>query len=113
MSCNLQAGMKFSCDEVQKQPIRLSLKSNTFGCNFKLRKIYVSLPKNKPTFDFGQLIITMIMQEKIDELKKQLTGNLYDDMDIHNEIYQIKKQMNPEIVNNPQQDQDDCEACGS
>jgi len=53
------------------------------------------------------------MQEKIDELKKQLTGNLYDDMDIHNEIYQIKKQMNPEIVNNPQLDQDECEACGS
>ena len=53
------------------------------------------------------------MQEKIDELKKRLTGNLYDDMDIHNEIYEIKKQMNPEIVNNPQQDQDECETCGS
>ena len=48
-----------------------------------------------------------------DELKKKLTGNLYDDMDIHNSIYEIKKQMNPEIVNNPQLDQDECEACGS
>jgi hypothetical protein len=53
------------------------------------------------------------MQEKINELKKRLTGNLYNDMDIHNEIYEIKKQMNPEIVNNPNQDQDECEACGS
>ena len=29
------------------------------------------------------------MQEKIDELKKKLTGNLYDDMDIHNSIYEL------------------------
>ena len=114
MSCNITPLLNLKgCDEVKKQPIRLSLQFNTFGCNFNLRKYLVSLPKNKPTFDFGQLIILQIMQEKIDELKKKLTGNLYDDMDIHNEIYEIKKQMNPEIVSNPQQDQDECEACGS
>jgi hypothetical protein len=53
------------------------------------------------------------MQEKINELKKQLTGNLFDDLEIHNAIYLLKKQMNPEIEKYPEQDIDTCDSCGS
>jgi hypothetical protein len=43
MSCNLQAGMKFSCDEVKTQPIRLSLESYTFA--YFLRPRFKALHK--------------------------------------------------------------------
>jgi len=53
------------------------------------------------------------LQRQIDEMKAQLSGNLFDDMELHNQIYELKKLINPEIVNNPEQDLDECEACGS
>jgi hypothetical protein len=43
MSCNLQAGMKFSCDEVKTQPIRLSLERYTFA--YFLRPRFKALHK--------------------------------------------------------------------
>ena len=47
-------------------------------------------------------------------LKSKLTGDLYEDMETHQQIYELKKQMNPEIEDNPDLDQhDDCLACGS
>jgi len=47
-------------------------------------------------------------------LKSKLTGDLYEDMETHQQIYELKKQMNPEIEDNPELDQDDdCLACGS
>ena len=57
--------------------------------------------------------IKVKLQRQIDEMKAQLTGNLFDDMELHNQIYELKKLINPEIVNNPQSDLDECEACGS
>jgi len=53
------------------------------------------------------------LQRQIDEMKTQLTGNLFDDMELHNQIYELKKLINPEIVNNPEQDLDECLYCGS
>lgn len=57
--------------------------------------------------------IKVKLQRQIEELKAQLTGNLFDDMELHNQIYELKKLINPEIVNNPEQDLDECIGCGS
>ena len=53
------------------------------------------------------------LQRQIEELKTQLTGNLFDDMELHNQIYELKKLINPEIVNNPESDLDECLSCGA
>lgn len=57
--------------------------------------------------------IKVKLQRQIEELKTQLTGNLFDDMELHNQIYELKKLINPEIVNNPESDLDECLYCGS
>ena len=47
-------------------------------------------------------------------LRSTLTGDLFKDADTHSAIYELKKILNPEIVNNPELDEDDdCLACGS
>lgn len=47
-------------------------------------------------------------------LKSKLTGDLYEDMETHQQIYELKKSLNPEIVDNPELDDDDeCLSCGS
>lgn len=51
---------------------------------------------------------------EIRALKSKLTGNLFDDMQTQQEIYELKKILNPEIVTNPELDDDDeCLSCGS
>ena len=50
---------------------------------------------------------------KIEELKSKLTGNLFEDMELQQEIYEYKKQLNPAIVDNPELDDDICDSCGS
>lgn len=57
--------------------------------------------------------IKVKLQRQIEEMKAQLSGNLFDDMELHNQIYELKKLINPEIVNNPEQDLDECLYCGS
>jgi len=47
-------------------------------------------------------------------LRGNLTGDLYEDMQTHQQIYELKKLLNPEIVEKPELDDDDeCLACGS
>lgn len=55
------------------------------------------------------------IKEQIEELKALLTGDLFQDLETHQKIYDLKKQLNPEIVDNPELDDDffTCEACGS
>ena len=55
------------------------------------------------------------IEEQITELKALLTGDLFQDLETHQKIYDLKKQLNPEIVDNPELDDDffTCEACGS
>ena len=55
------------------------------------------------------------IEQKIEELKTFLTGDLFEDLETHQKIYDLKKQLNPEIVDNPELDDDffTCEACGS
>jgi hypothetical protein len=57
----------------------------------------------------------MEIKEKIEELKSFLTGDLFQDLETHQKIYDLKKQLNPEIVDSPELDEDfgECEACGS
>jgi hypothetical protein len=55
------------------------------------------------------------IKEKIKNLQSELTGDIFEDGSIMQEIYDLKKKLNPEIENNPESDQDDegCLYCGS
>jgi len=55
------------------------------------------------------------IEEQIEQLKAKLTGDLFQDGELMMEIYNLKKQLNPEIVDNPELDDDenDCLFCGS
>jgi hypothetical protein len=44
------------------------------------------------------------IKEQIEELKSFLTGDLFQDGDILQKIYELKKQLNPEIETNPDAD---------
>jgi len=52
---------------------------------------------------------------EIERLKSQLTGNLFEDGETQQQIYDLKKQLNPAIEFAPQMDEDDdgCLYCGS
>ena len=55
-----------------------------------------------------------VIRDKIVELKARLTGDLFADMGLQQEIYELKVQLNPEIVESPELDDDeDCLSCGS
>ena len=57
----------------------------------------------------------MEIEKQITELKAKLTGNIFEDGELMMEIYNLKKQLNPEIETNPELDDDenDCLFCGS
>ncbi len=48
---------------------------------------------------------------EIEQLKTQLTGNLLDDGDTQQKIYELKKQLKPEIEEQPATDDLDDEGC--
>jgi hypothetical protein len=57
------------------------------------------------------------IRSKIEQLKSTLTGNLLDDCETQNEIYQLKKQLSLEINKTIEEidDEDDdiCLSCGA
>ncbi len=53
------------------------------------------------------------VRSKIEELKAQLTGDLFADMEFQQEIYELKKILNPRIEEHPEEDDDECLSCGS
>ena len=54
------------------------------------------------------------VRAEIKSLKSTLKGNLFEDADTHSAIYELKKILKPEIVTNPELDDDDeCLSCGS
>ena len=57
----------------------------------------------------------MEIEKQIENLKAKLTGNIFEDGELMMEIYNLKKQLNPEIENKPELDDDenDCLFCGS
>ena len=48
---------------------------------------------------------------KIDELKLTLTGDLFQDGETQQEIYDLKRSLKPEIAANPELDDFDDEGC--
>jgi hypothetical protein len=58
---------------------------------------------------------TAQIQDEIQRLKATLTGNLFEDGETQQQIYELKKQLNPQIETNPEMDTDDdgCLYCGS
>ena len=57
----------------------------------------------------------MEIKKQIEALKAKLTGNLFEDGEVMQQIYDLKKQLNPEIETNPEADDDEdgCLFCGS
>ena len=54
------------------------------------------------------------IKEKIKNLKEKLTGDLFDDIQLQQKIYELKKTLDPEIVEEPElDDEEDCLYCGS
>ena len=53
------------------------------------------------------------VQAEIKRLESKITGDMYEDMELMQQIYELKVILNPEIENNPEQDDDDCLYCGS
>ena len=55
------------------------------------------------------------IKQEIAELKTKLTGNIFEDGETMQAIYELKKQLNPEIEFNPtaEEDEDGCLYCGS
>lgn len=53
------------------------------------------------------------IKQQIEEYKALLTGDIFADGDIQQKIYELKKELNPNIVDNPELDDDICISCGS
>ena len=54
------------------------------------------------------------IERDIEILRTQLTGDLIQDGEIQQKIYELKKQLNPRIEEHPEEDTDDgCLNCGS
>ena len=53
------------------------------------------------------------IKQQIEEYKTLLTGDIFADGDIQQKIYELKKELNPAIVDNPELDDDICDSCGS
>ncbi len=53
------------------------------------------------------------IKEEIATLKATLTGELFQDMETQQKIYDLKVKLNPEIVANPELDTEECLSCGA
>ncbi len=53
------------------------------------------------------------IQAQIAHLKTLLTGNLFEDGETQQQIYDLKKMLNPAIELQPELDDDECLSCGS
>jgi hypothetical protein len=54
------------------------------------------------------------IRQQIAEYKNVLTGNIFQDGEVMQKIYELKKQLNPRIELHPEEDDDEgCLNCGS
>lgn len=54
------------------------------------------------------------IRQQIAEYKNVLTGNIFQDGEVMQKIYELKKQLNPRIELHPEEDDDEgCINCGS
>jgi len=54
------------------------------------------------------------LKRQIEEYRALLTGNIFEDGELQQKIYELKKQLNPRIEEHPEEDDDEgCLNCGS
>lgn len=54
------------------------------------------------------------IRREIEDLRALLTGDIFQDGDIQQKIYELKKEINPRIIDHPEEDDDEgCLNCGS
>jgi hypothetical protein len=53
------------------------------------------------------------IKQEIKEYKDLLTGNIFQDGEIQQKIYELKKELNPRIEEHPEEDDEGCLNCGS
>ena len=53
------------------------------------------------------------IKAEIKRLKTKITGDMYEDMETMQQIYDLRLILNPEIKNKPELDDEDCLYCGS
>lgn len=54
------------------------------------------------------------IKSKIEEYRSVLTGDIFQDGEIQQRIYELKKMLNPRIEEHPEEDDDEgCLNCGS
>ena len=53
------------------------------------------------------------IKAEIKRLKSKIKGEMFEDMETLQQIYELKLILNPEIKNNPHLDEDDCLSCGA
>jgi len=54
------------------------------------------------------------IKSKIEEYRSVLTGDIFQDGEIQQKIYELKKMLNPRIEEHPEEDDDEgCLNCGS
>lgn len=62
----------------------------------------------------SELSVEQSVKEQIAELRKQLTGNLFEDGPIQQKIYDLKRTLQPAIEHQPELDDDEgCLHCGA
>jgi len=54
------------------------------------------------------------IQQEIQQYKNLLSGNIFEDGELQQKIYELKKKLNPRIEKHPEEDDDEgCLNCGS
>ena len=53
------------------------------------------------------------VKAEIKRLETRITGDMYEDMETMQQIYDLRLILNPEIENKPELDDEDCLYCGS
>ena len=53
------------------------------------------------------------IKAEIKRLKSKIKGEMFEDMETLQQIYELKLILNPEIKNNPGLDEDVCLSCGA
>ena len=54
------------------------------------------------------------IKQEIQQYKNLLSGNIFEDGELQQKIYELKKELNPRIEEHPEEDDDEgCLNCGS
>lgn len=91
------------------KPFTCFINSYTFTFNSKNKISYfLNLCKFEGKY---KIMEEQAIISQIDQLKEQLTGNIFEDGETQQKIYELKKQLRPEIETQPELDDFDDEGC--